>query len=183
MFAGLIIQLKLGIGPFVLPIAVNIESKCYANDLNPNSYKYLLQNSKLNKVQNHINCYNLDGREFVKKLVSENIVFTHVIMNLPRTATEFLDVFVNLLPSNYEKVICHCYAFSTKENGEALLKEEIETILGKEIEYIEIFNVRDISPKNYMVNNILKLTLQVLCFLCFAKNLLQEKNEFRKFGN
>jgi tRNA (guanine37-N1)-methyltransferase len=133
----------------------------------------------LNKVQNHIDCYNLDGREFVKKLVSDNIVFTHVIMNLPRTATEFLDVFVNLLPSNYEKVICHCYAFSAKENGEALLKEEIESILGNEIEYIEIFNVRDISPKNYMVNNNYKFKSKfcasfILPKTCYKKRLSSE---------
>jgi len=37
--------------------------------------------------------YNLDGREFIQKLVRDGIVFDHVIMNLPASAVTFLDVF------------------------------------------------------------------------------------------
>lgn len=41
-----------------------------ANDLNPNSYKYLQQNIQLNKVQSKIEAYNMDGRGFVRHLCS-----------------------------------------------------------------------------------------------------------------
>eukprot|EP01080_Neovahlkampfia_damariscottae_P008151 gene8151-12612_t len=163
-----------GIGPFVLPVAKKVQCKCYANDLNPNSFKYLKQNSKLNKVENYINCYNLDGREFVKSLIENDIKFNHVIMNLPKTAVEFLDVFVNLLPNSYEKVMIHCYSFSSKENGENLLKEEIEKILGNEIEYIEIYNVRDISPNKYMF--CASFILPKSCY----KNLKRNSEEIKK---
>ncbi|GES76757.1 tRNA methyltransferase Trm5 [Rhizophagus clarus] len=110
-----------GVGPFAVPSA---KKGCivYANDLNPTSYKYLLENISLNKVNNKIYPYNLDGRNFIKKAVKDlekniNIVdqtkmakpmdivtntsskfrtFNHFIMNLPATAIEFLDAFKGL---------------------------------------------------------------------------------------
>ncbi|KAG9303732.1 hypothetical protein G9A89_018629 [Geosiphon pyriformis] len=59
-----------GVGPFAVPAA---KKGCivYANDLNPVSYKYLKENSELNKVQNRIIPYNLDGREFIRKIVND----------------------------------------------------------------------------------------------------------------
>lgn len=41
-----------------------------ANDLNPNSYKYLKQNVELNKVQKQVQAYNMDGRSFIRHLCS-----------------------------------------------------------------------------------------------------------------
>ena len=38
-----------------------------ANDLNPDSFKYLEQNIKLNKVQSRVTAYNMDGRAFIRQ--------------------------------------------------------------------------------------------------------------------
>lgn len=38
-----------GVGPFAMPAAKK-GCNVYANDLNPTSYKYMLENAKLNKV-------------------------------------------------------------------------------------------------------------------------------------
>ena len=38
-----------------------------ANDLNPDSYKYLQQNIKLNKVGRKVTAYNIDGRAFIRQ--------------------------------------------------------------------------------------------------------------------
>ncbi|CAG8482574.1 5097_t:CDS:10 [Ambispora leptoticha] len=59
-----------GIGPFAVPAA---KKGCivYANDLNPVSYKYLQENSVLNKVQSKIFSYNMDGRDFIRKVVKD----------------------------------------------------------------------------------------------------------------
>ncbi|CAG8493209.1 2991_t:CDS:10 [Cetraspora pellucida] len=111
-----------GVGPFAIPAA---KKGCivYANDLNPSSYNYLVENIKLNKVQDKVHPYNLDGKLFISKAVFDlqkayddnaelskiskvknNVTlqkplsynFNHFIMNLPATAIEFLDAFKGL---------------------------------------------------------------------------------------
>ncbi|KAJ3333867.1 tRNA(m(1)G37)methyltransferase [Blyttiomyces sp. JEL0837] len=55
-----------GVGPFALPAAKNQQCLVFANDLNPNSYRYLCKNIATNKVDHLVKPYNLDGREFIK---------------------------------------------------------------------------------------------------------------------
>ncbi|EMG48434.1 hypothetical protein G210_1005 [Candida maltosa Xu316] len=55
-----------GVGPFAIP-ASKKDVIVLANDLNPESYKYLQENIKLNKVDPFIKAYNLDGREFIRQ--------------------------------------------------------------------------------------------------------------------
>ena len=55
-----------GVGPFAVPAG---KKPClvFANDLNPESYKYLKENIGTNKVSSFVEASNLDGREFVKQ--------------------------------------------------------------------------------------------------------------------
>ena len=55
-----------GVGPFAIP-AGKKESIVIANDLNPESFKYLQDNILLNKVDSMVKPYNLDGAEFIKR--------------------------------------------------------------------------------------------------------------------
>ena len=64
----IICDMMAGVGPFAVPAAKNKKCIVYANDLNPNSFKYLKQNCKINNVEYNVNCYNLDGRQFWKQL-------------------------------------------------------------------------------------------------------------------
>ncbi|CAG8458110.1 22998_t:CDS:10 [Dentiscutata erythropus] len=111
-----------GVGPFAIPAA---KKGCivYANDLNPASYRYLVENIKLNKVHDKVYPYNLDGKLFISKAVLDlqkayddnaesfktskvksnstlqkqiSCNFNHFVMNLPATAIEFLDAFKGL---------------------------------------------------------------------------------------
>eukprot|EP00600_Ochromonadales_sp_CCMP1393_P000591 CAMPEP_0174983836 /NCGR_PEP_ID=MMETSP0004_2-20121128/17376_1 /TAXON_ID=420556 /ORGANISM="Ochromonas sp., Strain CCMP1393" /LENGTH=637 /DNA_ID=CAMNT_0016236155 /DNA_START=218 /DNA_END=2131 /DNA_ORIENTATION=- len=70
----------------------------HANDLNPESYKYLVRNAQQNRcaLNGRLFCYNMDGRDFILKLITERVAFEEVIMNLPQSATDFLDVFIGL---------------------------------------------------------------------------------------
>ncbi|KAI8928859.1 guanine(37)-N1-methyltransferase [Entophlyctis helioformis] len=63
----LICDVFAGVGPFALPAAKNRKCIVFANDLNPQSYKYLVENTKLNKLENRIRPYNLDGRQFIRQ--------------------------------------------------------------------------------------------------------------------
>lgn len=55
-----------GVGPFAVP-AGKKNVLVLANDLNPESYKYLDENIIINNVREFVKSYNLDGREFIRK--------------------------------------------------------------------------------------------------------------------
>jgi tRNA (guanine37-N1)-methyltransferase len=63
-----------GVGPFALPAAKLSKCFVFANDLNPISYKYLVQNIQDNKVKDRVKAFNVDGRKFIVeslKIVNE----------------------------------------------------------------------------------------------------------------
>lgn len=137
-----------GIGPFAVPAALR-GCKVYANDLNPKSFEYLCTNVKENRVESNSAVYNQCGREFFKALLrpgagpaamrsihaeSTGLLssptsntplrfgpFSHVLMNLPASALEFLDVFVGAFDRRHWDAPLprvHCYCFSKSEQPE-----------------------------------------------------------------
>ena len=73
-----------GVGPFAIP-AGKKEVIVLANDLNPESFKYLQENIDLNKVQPIVKSYNLDGGQFIDQSVSllENWISEEPLIKLP----------------------------------------------------------------------------------------------------
>ncbi|KAI9102739.1 guanine(37)-N1-methyltransferase [Phlyctochytrium arcticum] len=59
-----------GVGPYAMPAAKNRNCVVFANDLNPASYKYLLKNTKANKLEHLVKPYNMDGYAFIQESVS-----------------------------------------------------------------------------------------------------------------
>lgn len=156
-----------GIGPFAIPAA---KKKCvvFANDLNPESYKWLLHNCKLNKVDNKIKAFNLDGRDFllgpVREELSKALVLekeaqkpaVHIVMNLPASALEFLDVFRHLLvgePCGAAVLpTVHCYGFSKHENPAKEIQERAEASLGASLDgRCATYLVRNVAPNKEML--------------------------------
>ena len=142
----IVADMMCGVGPFAIPLALqesSVISTVLANDLNPSSYRSLLRNSGINKCHLDIDtdadlrrnksrklctlgCYNMDGRAFIRRLdgcgePKEPVVpYTDVLMNLPASATDFLDVFIgrNVGPGAVESgpIVLpriHVYAFSS----------------------------------------------------------------------
>ena len=126
---GVLYDVMAGIGPFSIPAAKNVLCNVLANDLNPESYRWLVHNCKINKVSDSVTCYNLDGAEFIKTAVKDDLArrwtdphFSedlHITMNLPGLAVEFLPNFVGLLSDLEESEIVspveptvHVYMFS-----------------------------------------------------------------------
>lgn len=153
-----IADMMCGVGPFCLPLSLQKTSRIqcvYANDLNPDSYASLMKNFKLNhqhirekekKTLAQFHGSNMDGRNFIRWLDGEGlrppngahrVPYTDVLMNLPASATDFLDVFVgretrlrNQGISVTTPVIrprIHVYAFSTSENP---LEDIVDRICG-----------------------------------------------------
>ncbi|XP_073466955.1 tRNA (guanine(37)-N(1))-methyltransferase isoform X2 [Aquarana catesbeiana] len=173
----LVFDVFAGVGPFAIPAA---KKNCvvYANDLNPESYKWLLHNCKLNKVDKKVHAFNVDGREFIttviKKELSDNIKsFTterknhlHIVMNLPGMAVEFLDAFRHLLDMEHcsEAILptVHCYGFSKDDNPEKDIRERAEEYLGAALESCSVHLVRNVAPNKEMMCISFKLPAKAL---------------------
>lgn len=169
-----------GVGPFAIPAA---KKKCLvlANDLNPDSFKYLQHNMKLNKIKDgDLLCYNKDGRDFIENelkndlrthitgINSEKPPNIHITMNLPGIATEFLNAFNGLYKfhpdvNKIENVTIHVYCFAKGENPVEIARNLVEQGLQHKItNLIEIFNVRKVSSYKEMMRVSFKLTKEIL---------------------
>lgn len=165
-----------GIGPFAIPAAKG-SCKVLANDLNPEAHKWLLFNSKLNKTESYLKAYNMDARDFVQKIVKFDLIQEwkrqdvkeldkkptyHILMNLPKLAFDFLDVFQGLMSDqNYNQLfeniispVIHCYHFIDEEpNYKASLISKIEKKINhhlKDENIIEIKSIRTVAPNRFM---------------------------------
>ncbi|EEQ97705.1 conserved hypothetical protein [Perkinsus marinus ATCC 50983] len=163
---SVVVDMCCGIGAFVIMAAKKIGCKVYANDLNPESTKWCLENAKLNKVPSGLMTISTeDGREFVKRLVSEGVFDEkkdfHFYMNLPSIAITFLDVFVGLFRGHEEAaekarllVHCHCFAREEPPNEElyAAADKAMENKEGWKIDrkLVSINEVRDVAPNKRM---------------------------------
>lgn len=119
-----ICDVMAGVGPFAVP-AGKREVLVFANDLNPESYKYLKQNIKNNKVEKYVQPFNVDGVDFIKDspkilrdfiektpinsvskgnnntkkqkiAIQQPTFFSQYIMNLPDSAITFVPHYVSL---------------------------------------------------------------------------------------
>jgi tRNA (guanine37-N1)-methyltransferase len=148
----IVADMMAGIGPFAVPLAKE-RVKVYANDLNPESYKYLVSNTKLNQCENFLESFNLDGRMFILELIEREIKFNEVLMNLPQSATDFLDVFIGLGqrigPSFNESLLprIHVYAFSTASDPVADIVDRVAGVMKCDPSALN-FNGSDNIPKN-----------------------------------
>uniref|UniRef100_A0A4W3GUF6 tRNA (guanine(37)-N1)-methyltransferase n=1 Tax=Callorhinchus milii TaxID=7868 RepID=A0A4W3GUF6_CALMI len=172
-----------GVGPFAIPAAKK-KCKVIANDLNPDSYKWLVHNCKVNKIDKNVEIFNLDGREFILGPLKDNLVkqyevlsskdttSIHVIMNLPGMAVEFLDAFRRLLkdqnPVNILPTV-HCYSFSKSDKPALDIQQRAENFLGASLEgHCSIHLVRNVSPNKEMMCISFKIPAEVLYNDCPA---------------
>ncbi|XP_044737507.1 tRNA (guanine(37)-N1)-methyltransferase [Chrysoperla carnea] len=181
-----------GVGPFAIPCAKK-KVVVLANDLNPNSYKWLNQNAKLNKINEHyLKTFNKDGRDFivndlkndlVKRLKDNSVDSSsriHITMNLPALAVEFLDAFHGLFSTEdlfdikALNPLVHVYCFAQNDFSKKIAQERMENHLGHPIDknLCELFHVRNVSPKKDMWRVSFELTSDIL----FGKNSKKRKS-------
>ncbi|XP_015839993.1 tRNA (guanine(37)-N1)-methyltransferase [Tribolium castaneum] len=163
-----------GVGPFSVPLA---RKKCqvFANDLNPESFKWLNHNFKINKVgENYFKSYNKDGREFILGEVKELLpkfsaknVF--ILMNLPALAVDFLTTFVDLfsndeLPEFGKHPVVVVYCFAKGEDFINIAKKSLCEKIGRNVEekITDVFRVRTVSSLKEMMRITFKLDREIL---------------------
>lgn len=180
-----VLDVFAGVGPFAVPAAKCKGCTVHANDLNPHSYQYLQENVRTNRVTTQVLCYNLDGRDFVISTVRElarrvlgseerNMLVSHVIMNLPATAVQFLDVFRGLFSCVHEEhrstftlPWIHCYCFvrcDASKDSAAMEQDVLELVsshLGARPNSFNVNLVRTVAPKKCMMRVSFKLPEQV----------------------
>lgn len=177
-----------GVGPFSV-LAARRGCSVFANDLNPESYKWLRHNAKLNKVESRVTTFNLDGREFIQGPLRERLPdlirslgsssAIHVIMNLPALALDFLDAFRDLLrgqklpgPEGGVLPRLHVYGFSKVDEPERDVLERAELRLGTSLKgRCEVHMVRNVAPNKEMMCVSFSMPRDVL----YGADVLQEE--------
>ncbi|XP_011306381.1 tRNA (guanine(37)-N1)-methyltransferase isoform X2 [Fopius arisanus] len=170
-----------GVGPFSVP-AARKGVTVLANDLNPESYKWLQVNSADNKTKG-LSCFNKDGRDFLREDVKRNLLerrrecstgCEHITMNLPALAVEFLDVFREWMDrEEIQKVLrnpplVHLYCFIKAQKAsdfKKLVKKQVELHLEAELSESVvkiIHHVRNVAPNKEMMRVSFYLTEEIM---------------------
>lgn len=177
-----------GVGPFAIP-AARKNCTVFANDLNPESHKWLLHNCKLNKVDQKVKVFNMDGKDFIQGPVREELMLrlglsaeakpsVHIVMNLPAKAIEFLSVFRSLLdgqPCSTELLpTVHCYCFSKDSDPAKDVRQQAEAVLGVSLETSSsVHLVRNVAPNKEM----LCITFQIPTATLYRNQSLSLQND------
>jgi len=181
-----------GIGPFSVP-AAKLGCTVIANDLNPNSCKWLEINKKKNHIKvDFLTIINKDGSTFIQEDLKAHYILwsktntaenkVHVTMNLPAIAVEFVKYFNNLFEweeiSDHSLPILHVYTFvktdkSYEEGLESIMVEYFSNI--KDVDIQEIIRVRNVAPNKEMVRITFQMRKDILCKSeCIKKRKLNE---------
>lgn len=146
-----------GVGPIAIFAAKKVR-RVYANDLNPKAIEYLEKNSVDNKVERKIEVFNMDGRRFINAMFTspKSHSITHVVMNLPNDAAEFLDVFrgvysKKLKDKYYRLPMIHVYGFSRAEDPEFDFHKRIRIALSEVGVDVKMHRVRLVAPGKWML--------------------------------
>jgi len=123
-----IVDLFAGVGPFAILIAKEKNVTVYAVDINPVAVELLKQNIIINGVDSKVVPILGDAREIVKTEIKG--VADRVIMNLPESANEFIDVACKAVKK--EGGIIHFYAFVRLPNTIEDLKHRFKESVKKE---------------------------------------------------
>ncbi|XP_017778637.1 PREDICTED: tRNA (guanine(37)-N1)-methyltransferase isoform X2 [Nicrophorus vespilloides] len=172
-----------GVGPFSVPVA---KKKCpvFANDLNPESYKWLKHNAKINKIGDNLSMSNKDGKDFILNEVKDKLLGfvkerkrVFVVMNLPALAVEFLGAF-NGLYSDVQRVemdtppTIYVYCFAKGEEPEEIARRLVVENFGWDVsaKILEVFRVRTVSSMKEMMRVAIRLDEDIKTNISFCSS-------------
>jgi tRNA (guanine37-N1)-methyltransferase len=144
-----ICDLFAGIGPFSIIIAKkNPGVKVYSCDINPSAYRYLVENIRLNKVEDRVKPYLGDARELSERDLKG--IGDRIIMNLPMSSEFYLDVACKTVKDSGGVV--HLHVFLEKGVGAdekyASIEESFKD-LGCETRLLSSRRIREVAPFKY----------------------------------
>lgn len=133
-----------GVGPFAITIAKHSRAKVYAAEINEEAYKLLVENIRINKVEDKVTPLLGDCREV---LIQNRVEADRLVMNYPSAPFEFLDSALKILR---ERGSIHLYGFS--ESVETFKMQILERLskLGASCEAV-VRELRPISPRRLLM--------------------------------
>jgi len=148
-----IIDMFCGIGPFSIAISKNAKPKIiYAIDVNKDAISYLEKNIDINKASGIIPICG-DAKEEIKHLPHAD----RIIMNLPKTAHEFLH---SALRNIEVGGMIHFYSIVRDEELKSMkyfISEAAEQ-LGRKASILGIIKIKPYSPYTYLTSFDIKIT-------------------------
>lgn len=147
-----VVDLFAGVGPFAILIAKNHENMhVYAVDVNPDAIALLKRNIAVNRAEKQVVPLLGDARQVVREQLSGKA--DRVIMNLPETALEFVDVACEALKP--EGGIMHYYGFVKASNPLETAKVRLSEAVSQNNRQIKNFllakTVREVAPYTWQV--------------------------------
>ncbi len=147
-----VVDLFAGVGPFAVPIAKKHENvRVYAVDVNPDAVSLLKRNVAVNRAEKQVVPILGDARQVVREQLLGKA--DRVIMNLPETALEFVDVACEALKP--EGGIIHYYCFAKVsdplETAKVRLTEAVNQNNRKIKNIILAKTVREVAPYSWQV--------------------------------
>ncbi len=145
-----VVDLFAGIGPFAVLIAkAQPTARVYAIDVNADAVELLKKNARLNRVESKVIPIVGDARRIVAEQLSG--LADRVIMNLPESAGEFVDVACSAVKPNGGVV--HFYGFLKTPNTLDDLKRRFSEAIEKNAREVVSFQrakmVRETAPYEY----------------------------------
>lgn len=142
-----VVDLFAGVGPFSILIAKKNENvRVYAVDVNPDAIALLKRNIAVNHVGRQVVPLLGNARKVIREKLSRKA--DRVIMNLPETALEFVDVASETLKLNGG--IIHYYGFVKASNPLEIAKVRLAETLRQNNRKVENFllvkRVREVAP-------------------------------------
>ncbi len=142
-----VVNMFAGVGPYSILIAKKVRAvKVYSIDNNPEAYRYMQENIRMNKVEGAVIPLLGDAAEVTKSLLQRSA--DRVILPLPERALAYLNI--ASLALREEKGIIHYYEHVRYAKGEDPIDKAVERIRSQarfnfRAEYAGV--VREVGPR------------------------------------
>jgi len=139
-------NLFAGVGCYSIILARHSPaSKIYSIDLNPEAYRYMCENVRLNRVGDKVIPILGDAREAVKGIEKAD----RVLMPLPEKAREFLDTALTALKP--EGGVVHFYDFGREPDPFSPSLHFLKEKSGRRVELLGARKLRSYAPRCYHI--------------------------------
>lgn len=143
-----ILDMFAGVGPFSVIIAKKKRVKVKAVEINPDAYRYLIENINLNNVSDRVTPVLGDSG---KVLRNESEVYDRVVMDLPFRSLEYLDTALRVVKKNG---VIHLYTVGENEDT---LEKNVEKIqdrikeMGHSVDILFKRIVLETAPRKFII--------------------------------